>query len=373
MTRSLDSLQHLRAANPVPVPPVPDWRRIKDHVSRGLIEDDEAPRSRPHAQPSWPSSRVVLVSVAFGAAMVAALFAIAPWSNSPSFLARAAAALTPSAGTVLYERWEETIAAEPGNRVYTVARTMGPDQLWVEGNSPHRYRVILEPNSAAASLAPADGAGLAFDYGVDMGFVGRGNAVLRNLQRELAGGPLELGGTLEAPGTEARPGTDLRTLTLESRDKLLAARLHVALGASLPGPHDQIIEDDTDPVSALRAAIAEGRAHDAGTAQLDGRSVRRIDLDLPKHLPADAPPLPADAPVIHAEAYAYVEPETFYPVEIVFGRDSYRFLAYEYLPGTSANLALTNIQAQHPSATIVKDDAGTGPTPSTTLPTPKTP
>lgn len=85
--------------------------------------------------------------------------------------------------------------------------------------------------------------------------------------------------------------------------------------------------------------------------------MQRIDIDLPDHRPADAPPLPADHPVIDAEAYAYVEPETFHPVEIVFGRDTYRFLAYEYLPDTAANLALTNIRAQHPNATVVKANA----------------
>jgi hypothetical protein len=58
--------------------------------------------------------------------------------------------------------------------------------------------------------------------------------------------------------------------------------------------------------------------------------------------------------VTHAEAYAYVEPATFRPVEIVYGRDTYRLLAYEYLPATPATLALTNVQAQHPHAAIVK-------------------
>jgi hypothetical protein len=63
--------------------------------------------------------------------------------------------------------------------------------------------------------------------------------------------------------------------------------------------------------------------------------------------------------VSHSEAYAYVEPETFHPVEIVYGLDTYRFLAYRYLPATPTNLALTNIQAQHPHATILNANAAT--------------
>ena len=67
----------------------------------------------------------------------------------------------------------------------------------------------------------------------------------------------------------------------------------------------------------------------------------------------------------------YVDPETFYPVEIVVTyyqveivggpgtssysqvrfRDVMRFLTFEYLPRTAANLALTDIHAQHPNAT----------------------
>jgi hypothetical protein len=60
---------------------------------------------------------------------------------------------------------------------------------------------------------------------------------------------------------------------------------------------------------------------------------------------------------------AYVDPDTFYPVEIDLRGTPYvpgylkgsprteiRFKAYEYLPRTAANLALTSIRAQHPHA-----------------------
>jgi hypothetical protein len=53
--------------------------------------------------------------------------------------------------------------------------------------------------------------------------------------------------------------------------------------------------------------------------------------------------------------YAYVDPETFYPVEIhhpefLGVRSVVRFLTFEYLPRTPANLELTDIRAQHPDA-----------------------
>jgi hypothetical protein len=57
--------------------------------------------------------------------------------------------------------------------------------------------------------------------------------------------------------------------------------------------------------------------------------------------------------VIHSEAFAYVQPATLHPVEIVYGGEIYRFLAYRYLPASAANLALTDIRAQHPRARIL--------------------
>ena len=61
--------------------------------------------------------------------------------------------------------------------------------------------------------------------------------------------------------------------------------------------------------------------------------------------------------VCRPPTYAYVDPETFYPVEIhnpeFRGASSVtRFLTFEYLPRTPANLALTDIRAQHPGATV---------------------
>jgi hypothetical protein len=112
--------------------------------------------------------------------------------------------------------------------------------------------------------------------------------------------------------------------------------------------------DSQDEVTNLREALAQGRAHDEGLTELDGRVVRRIRLDC-LYPPCSGP-----------RDYWYVDPETFFPVRFESPR-SYgiqppegemlwfdvvgRYLTYEYLPRTAANLALTDIRAQHPDAT----------------------
>jgi hypothetical protein len=111
-----------------------------------------------------------------------------------------------------------------------------------------------------------------------------------------------------------------------------------------------------NPVETLRDAISEGRAHHEGKAQLDGRTVERIRWDAPPDCPVSG--------CLADPTYAYVDPETFYPIRIesphgyamVPGRPVeradvvVRYLTYEYLPRTGANLALADIRAQHPNA-----------------------
>ena len=96
---------------------------------------------------------------------------------------------------------------------------------------------------------------------------------------------------------------------------------------------------------------AQERAHDEGKTQLDGRTVERIRIDF------SLPCCPDET------AYWYVDPETFYPVEThapgvmaspglsCDPRSSSATRSFEYLPRTAANLALTDIRAQHPDAT----------------------
>lgn len=351
MTRRVNPFERVRDANPVPRVVEPDWGPVREWVAG---EEDGGPAGGSAAADRRPTVflRVggVLAALALcAAAATIAVLALAPSGGSSDFLARAAAALAPTRGTVLYERWETTITPEAGNPALPQAVTFGPEQLWIEGDPPHRYRTILLPRSGSDE-GRLGGSGLVYTYGVSLGFGGsHANSVLRRVQRGIAGQPFELGGTVDG----RRP-----TLTFLPPNNLLRARLKVELGPSLPGPHDQIIENGADPVGVLRAAITEGWAHVAGTTQLSGRSVKRIDISLPQQPPADAPPLPPGHPVIHADAFAYVEPKTFHPVEIIFGGRTYRFHAYKYLPATAANLALTNIHAQHPRAKILNTIQG---------------
>jgi hypothetical protein len=361
MTRRGDPFERVRDANPVPGTVEPDWGTVRERVAG---EGDSGIAGAPPAANGRRRVSSKLGGVLVGLALCAAaativVLALAPSGGSSDFLARAAAALAPASGTVLYERWEKTVTPEAGNPERRQAVTFGPEQLWIEGDHPRRYRTILLPQSSPEQGRPDGGAGLAYAYGVNLGFAGSdfgpytgATYVLRRVQRAITGQPFELGGTVEAPRGPTHPGGLRPTLTFLPSNELLRARLWVALGPSLPGPHDQIIENGTDPVGVLRAAIAEGRARVAGSTQLDGRTVQRIDIHLPQQRPADAPPLPPGHPVIHAEAFAYVQPKTFHPVEIVYGAQTYRFLAYDYLPATTANLALTDIRAQHPRAKI---------------------
>ncbi len=307
-----------------------------------------------------------LAGIVFGAGLCAALATVAvlalePDGGSAGFLARAAAALKPLSGTILHERWTTRIAAEPGNIDRSREETFGPEQLWIEGAYPRRYRTILQPRRGAATTQTG-GAALVYSYGVSLGFAGGRfdfhdgqDEVLGELRRQIAGRPLELGGSVESAGQRAHPGAVLPTLTYLPSGRLLRARLSVTLGPALPGPHEQIVEDGADPVALLRAAIAEGRAHEAGSTTLGDRSVRRIDIDLSHRRPADAPPLPADHPRLHSSALAFalVEPGSFHPVEIVYGLQTYRFLNYEYLPATAANRALSDMRSQHPGIKVL--------------------
>jgi len=215
--------------------------------------------------------------VAVAGATATAVFLSTPWNNSPGFLERAQAALTPDAETVLHAKWEETWTSTDPQ--CTVER--GPNEIWIDQTPPHRLRAVLEHPSGPA----ADPRALVCSSGT---------------RSELRG----------------------------------SAPYGWKLSALFPG----------DPVKALREAISAGRAHDEGETQLAGRTVRRIRVD-PERL------------------YTYVDPDSFYPVAehgfmgvgngqvMARFRVVRRYLTFEYLPRTAANLALTDIRAQHPNAT----------------------
>jgi hypothetical protein len=254
-------------------------------------------------------NRLLLTAATLAIATAVALLVTAPWSSSPGFLARADAALTPPAGTVLHMKWETTSTWT--RRFCTVTRGQG--EVWIDGAPPHSYRVLLND---LPDLANADPRSLGCSSGTAS----------------------ELGGTYSSSLTlRFVPPNRLTPYAIQFRFQL-------------------------DPAAAFREAISAGLAHDEGKTQLDGRTVERIRID-----PPPACPPPANC----LQAYVYVDPETFYPVEIVATlyqveivggpgtstysrvgvRDVMRFSTFEYLPRTAANLALTDIHAQHPNAT----------------------
>jgi hypothetical protein len=95
----------------------------------------------------------------------------------------------------------------------------------------------------------------------------------------------------------------------------------------------------TGPLSQIRADLASGAAHVAGTATIDGRQLHVVRLP-------------------HGFV-AYIDPSTYRPrfVDYPTGRGVVRLrvAALEYLPKTAATLPLLSLQAQHPEARVKLD------------------
>jgi hypothetical protein len=275
--------------------PIVDLKQELLAAARRQLEHAPVPAGRRRLRADLGRSRLILTAATLSIATAVALVFTAPWNNSPGFLERAQAALTPPAGTFVHQKWEwTTTMTEPRCRV-----TNGPNEMWIDQTPPHRYRglTILSRDPCAT------------------------------------GTPREGGGTLDTKEALAFVPPD----TLRSTE----------LGYFGP----------PDPVAALRQAISEGRAHDEGITQLDGRTVRRIRVDGPEECPT--PGCEGDP------EYHYVDPQTFYPIQVesphgyaipspgdpvVRFHSVLRWLTYEYLPGTPANRALADIRAQHPNA-----------------------
>lgn len=249
----------------------------------------------------------VLAVGALAAAAAAALFVTIPWNNSPGVLERAQAALTPPAGTILHQKWEGTsISTNPACTV-----TRGPSEIWIDHETPHRYRVALFNDLPPDP--PLDPRALVCSKGTKS----------------------EFGGTLD-PHCSAATGCEP---TLRFTPPNTLSHLPISFRA-----------DPGDFVTKLREGLNAGRAHDEGKTQLEGRTVERIRVD--PRTSCLVPGCPRES------TYLYVDPETFYPVEIhgyasivgLWHQIVIRYLTYEYLPRTAANLALTDIRAQHPNA-----------------------
>ena len=234
----------------------------------------------------------------------AALSIFTPWKQSPGFLARAEAALTPPPSTILHLTTETTYTAKK----FGCTVTRGPSEYWIDQTPPYQYRA-----TNAFFLSPDPG----WDVAAQRRFL-----CTRGTQAEIGG----------------------------NTDRLLVFIPPHTLrrwGPFYPAPLDTVV--------ALRRALAAGDARRDGETQLDGRTVERIRWTRP-----DCPIRPCE----ENPTFAYVDPQTLYPIRIdgpgVYSTRStprdidvvVRFLTYEYLPRTAANLALTSIHAQHPDATV---------------------
>jgi hypothetical protein len=270
-----------------------------------------------------PGRTLLAFAVLAGVAAVA-LFASVPWKSSPGlgFLERVHAAVAPAPGSILHMKWERTWTSS--DLACTV--THGPNEIWIDQTPPRRYRVLLRE-------------------------VNFGGADLRALVCS-SGTAAELGGTF---GPEE---TRWQTPSGEPRGQGRQPTIRFVPPNTLSSSYANWPFYFPDPVEDLREWLNSGRAHDEGTVQLDGRTVRRIRIDPPSDCPGRRCPRKPN--------YAYVDAETFYPVQLecedcggiaLPGRPVLRlrmvtrFSTYEPdLPRTAANLALTDIRAQHPDA-----------------------
>jgi hypothetical protein len=264
--------------------------------------------------------RTTLALAAVAGAAAAALFVSSPWKTPPGLLEEVQAALTPE-GSILHMKWELTTTSS--DLACTV--THGPNEIWIDQTPPRRYRVLLNEHFGSADLRALACSG---------------------------GTVAELGGTFD-PGPKARkpPGFDPSGPARRPTLRFVPPNTLSSSFGNWPFYFG-------DPVADLREWLSSGRAYDEGTMQLDGRTVERIRIDPPSFCPVSSCPRKPN--------YAYVDPETFYPLQIecedcggisLRGRVLRlhmvtRFLTYEpLLPRTAANLALTDIRAQHPDAT----------------------
>jgi hypothetical protein len=222
-------------------------------------------------------------------------------------------------------KWEVTSTST--HPACTVER--GANEVWIDQTPPHRYRALLNdlppipPDADSPSLACSKGE--SFEVGGTLG----GTFDMQDRVRFVP--PIML-------------AYEPLKFTVRAEDPL-AIPTGGAMPASLWAP------------TMLREAIGAGKAHDEGETQLDGRTVRRIRIE-----PSAACPLPRCP---QEPSYVYVDPKTFYPVQAAGPRvilpllgTSHvvqlhvvdRYLTFEYLPRTDANLALTDIRARHQNA-----------------------
>jgi hypothetical protein len=322
----MDDLDLLREHLPeTPDPSDNAKRRASARLAQAIADETRRPTARDDNQTlatrllrlirSRPRP-IALACATVVAAAAAALFVSAPWKNPPGFLERAEAAL--SQAGILHMKMQTTSTWTRASCTVTYSQA----EVWIDETPPNTYRVLLNDLPPEAVKA---------DPRTRTCFSGRAS---------------ELGGTYDSLGA----------LRFIPPNKLTRTEFTSSYAIQLRFP--------LNPAADLREAIRAGRAHDEGKTELDGRTVERIRID------PLCPPRFTDCQ-LPRDLYIYVDPETFHPVqfvgttsqgEIAGGskhssyshvrvRDATRYLTFEYLPRTAANLALANIRAQHPNAT----------------------
>jgi HYR domain len=253
-----------------------------------------AGRRRLHV--SLSRNRVLLTTATVAIAAAATLLFTTPWNRTAGlgFLEQVQAALTPRPGWILHKKLE-------------TPNSTSCLEIWIDQTPPHRYRVLLT--------------GFPWDR--------RGTAP--RAHPCVGGTPSEFGNINGGPAAKTLRFVPPNTLSASANPTF-----------SFP----------VDNVRELREAISAGRAHDEGTMQFHGRTVERIRIDPPSDCPD---PRPGQSPCSREPSYWYVNPETFYPVQVECEDCPLRrvtFLTYELLPRTDENLALTDILEQHPDAAM---------------------
>ena len=234
--------------------------------------------------------RTALALAAVTGVAAAALFVSGPWKTSPGFLERAQAALTATKPAVLHMKWE--------TRVGTVRRC-GTEEIWLDQSPPHRYRYLVD-------------------------------AIMR--KPECTGErPIEFGGTQNTGGT----------LEFHPPNALIATQ------------HKAFVPDDLVArcagLSTQGARTTKARPSSTGERSGASASIRRLPAPSIAPLPATTRlrlRRPGDVlPRGGGRAGFHQWSRRGAPLKI-------RYLEFEYLPRTAENLALTDIRAQHPNATV---------------------
>ena len=278
---------------------------------------------------------LLATTLALSAALALAI--TAPWQGGPSILAKASAAISAPAGAqVLYEQMtfrSPTIVnyRNPLLRLTPMGRAgNGSFKLWLElSGSERSFRSITHivlPARKGGIPAPT----APWGYGTT----------------RLKAGPhtLEVGGLLG-------PKHVIEADVYQPAGNRIVRYTHAPTA---------IRSTSFEPVALIQQALGDKQALLAGPTRLNGQKVERIDLTI------------HDVDYGNGSATYYIDARTFRPVEVVFHHAIgvgypdlplfqsgvttnvvFHFVAYRYLPATSANLALTNIHTQHPDAKVI--------------------